>query len=358
MSGTAETPEKGRSQVARGQSALLPSNLTQKEFGKVYTQRVGNETRVEFTIKMEAGEGYQTGVAIDASHSMMGWFGKMLRAGTIPKEVMADYEQRGWVRDEIRDHRQIKLLTKAAQDDAIKRGFMNYSENLVQMVARDAVAYLAEELDVDGGTTLTYWACGDGSDYEVVGDFTAEQCRALEIVGPQEKKFGTGTRLAPAMRYFVERFADAKQGLYVLITDGRLDDEQEVAAYTRQLAQEIEGKRRNPVKFVIIGVGDKVDKAQLGRLDDLDTGTDEDIWDAKIAGEMRDIRDLVDELVDENRVVAERATIYDAEGNVVKRFTDGMPGKVVFNLPTSSEHFELEVGDLRIRQTVVPPQSS
>ena len=356
MSGTAETPDKGQSQVLRSQSVLLPSNLTQKEFGKVYVQRIGDETRVEFTVKMEAGEGYQTGVAIDASHSMMGWFGKMLKAGTIPKEVMADYEHRGWVRDEVRDHRQIKLLTKEAQDDAVRRGFMKYSDNLVQTVARDAVAYLAEELDVDGGTTLTYWACGDGSDYEVVGDFTAEQCRALEITGPREKKFGTGTRLTPAMRYFVDRFADAKQGLYVFITDGRVDDEDEVVAYTRQLAREMEAEQRNPVKFVIIGVGDKVDKAQLGRLDDLDTGTDEDLWDAKIAREMRDIRDLVDELVDENRIVAERATLYGADGNVIKRFTDGMPGKVVFNLPVSAKHFELEVGDRRIRQTVVPPQ--
>ncbi len=124
------------------------------------------------------------------------------------------------------------------------------------------------------------------------------------------------------------------------------------------MAQEIAGGRRNAVKCVLVGVGDKVDEGQMEELDDLDTGTDVDIWDHKIAKEMRALIEIFAEVVDENQTVAPTGTIYDAAGRVVKVFTDGVPTKISVELPSSSSWFELEVFGKRIRQSVVVPKDT
>ena len=87
-------------------------------------------------------------------------------------------------------------------------------------------------------------------------------------------------------------------------------------------------------------------------LDDLDTGTDVDIWDHKIAKEMRALTDIMDEL-GEDEVLNVSATLYDASGQVIDRFTDGLTASVTFTMPVSSDFFELEVKGRRIRQHVV-----
>ena len=126
--------------------------------------------------------------------------------------------------------------------------------NEVTPVAQKICAYLARNIDADGGTTCIYWAVGPGgSEIEVIGDLTADQAER-HIFGPPHD-FGTGTQLLPAVRYFVERFKDAPWGFYVFITDGELHDLDEVIAYSKRLAREVVAGRRNPLKFVLIGVG-------------------------------------------------------------------------------------------------------
>jgi len=175
------------------------------------------------------------------------------------------------------------------------------------------------------------------------------------LKGPQKTTFGAATRLTPAVRYFVDRFHDAERGLYVFLTDGKLDDLDDLKNYTIQLAKQIQSGKRKPVKCVLIGIGDLIDEAQMEELDDLDTGTDVDIWDHKIAKEMRGINEIIVELVDENAIVAPNANIYDASGSIVARFTDGLPARVTFAMPVTSSYFELEVGSHRIRQSVQIP---
>ena len=64
-------------------SHQLPSSMVAREFGEVNVRRQGGEVEVNFTILMEPdgdmAEGWQTGVALDASASMKGWFGRGLR---------------------------------------------------------------------------------------------------------------------------------------------------------------------------------------------------------------------------------------------------------------------------------------
>ncbi len=344
-------------QQSRHNSVLIPAGDTAKEFGKVYVRREGADCHVEFTIwqqelKGSMAENWQTGVALDASASMKNWYGRNL-TGSVPPDVMDQYERQGWIQAATEDGVKVRRLKKEAYENAIKSGHLKFTDNIVEPLAQDFISYLADELDEDGGTTVIYWACGDGGAFEVMGDFTADQCKNLKISGPEKVTFGQGTALTPAAKYFVDRFQDAKRGIYAFITDGRLDDLPQLKQYTTQLAREIEAGTRNFVKFVLIGVGNNIDEAQMEELDNLETGTSVDIWDHKIAVEMRAVTELIAELVDENRVVAPGGTIYDDQGQVVERITDGLHARVEFTMPTTSQYFELEVGNTRIRQTVV-----
>lgn len=343
------------SQRDRRLSAQVPADRLAAEFGKVYHRVEGAVRHVDLTLWQRelagaAAEGWQTGVALDASASMKDAYGRNLRGG-VPAEALDSYRERGFIQENVHDGRRVFSFTREGYDDAIRRGFVEFTPNVVEGLAREFIGYLAGQFDADGGTTVIYWACGrDGSAYEVLGDFTEDACRSLTLTGPKTETFGNGTRLTPAVRYFVDRFADAERGLYVFLTDGKLDDFEELKRYTTALAKDIAAGRRKPVKCVLIGLGDDVDEAQLGELDDLDTGTSVDVWDHKMAADLRAVSEIIVELVDETAVVAPTATVYDATGAAAATFADGLPARVTFALPAASPYFELEVAGRRIRQ--------
>lgn len=338
------------------QDYTISSSHTAKEFGKVYVRKTKDKLQVQFTILMEPegqqAEGWQTGVALDASSSMTTAYGREL-TGELPPAVTKEYEKKGWIRHQEEDNQRFRVFEKAAVTDALNKGYFKYTENVVEPIARKFVAYLASRLDVDGGTTLIYWAGEDGSKYEVVGDIRAEECETLLVSGPKTFRLGVRTLLRPALEYFVTRFVEAPRGMYIFITDGRIDDLDAVKRYTIQLAKEIQASQRNLVKCILIGVGPEVDERQMIELDDLDTGTEVDIWDHKIATDMRELVEIFAELVDENQMVAPLASVYDSNGQLVKRFADGLPAKVVLELPVTAQWFELEVMEKRFRQTLV-----
>lgn len=347
-------------QASRSQSQQIPNNLLAKEFGKVYVRDDGADRHVEFTVWVQElsgamAEGWQTGIALDASASMKDWYGRNL-TGRVPKDVLAEYSRHGWTSPQTFDGATVTAFKKQAYDDALKRGFLKFTPNIVEPLARDFIAYLARELDANGKATVAYWACGEGDAYEVLGDFTPDQCPSLEIRGPRSVSFGKGTRLAPCLKYFIERYKDAKRAMYVFITDGRLDDLEQVKLCTTELARGIQEGQRGLVKCVLVGVGSNVDEKQMEELDDLDTGTDVDVWDHKVAKEMRALSEIMVELVGDVQEVS--AEVIDASGNVVAKFTDGLPPVVTFSMPIASDFFELAVGDKRIRQSVVVGKGS
>ena len=274
--------------------------------------------RVWASILMEPRkEGAQTGIAIDGSGSMRKLFGQDTGGGVVSS-----------------------IFAKSKL------------ENVISPVAQQLCAYLARNIDSDGGTTCIYWAVGtNGTQVEVVGDLTGDQAEQHVFKGPRD--FGTGTHLLPAVRYFVDRFKDAPWGFYVFITDGELFDLDEVKRYSTQLAKDVDAGRRNPVKFVLIGLGADTNEKQLEELDDLDTGTEVDLWDHKMAAEMRQLSEIFAEVVDRNARVADHGKILDPQGRVVRDYSDtGLPALLRFIMPPGSTHFVLEVNGQRIIQTL------
>jgi hypothetical protein len=165
------------------------------------------------------------------------------------------------------------------------------------------------------------------------------------------------------VRYFVERFKDAPWGFYVFITDGELHDLEAVKEYSTQLAREIAARRRKPLKFVLIGVGPSVNEEQMEELDDLDTGTSIDLWDHKLASEMRVLQEIFAEVVDKNARIADNGRILDPHGKTIKDYSDtGMSAFLEFEMPSDAEYFTLEVNGNKIHQglsdraQVPPPQ--
>jgi hypothetical protein len=287
-------------------------------FGEVNVYPVaGGAARVVATILMEPRkEGAQTGIALDGSGSMSKLYG---------------------VEDGSR------VLSPIF-------GGPKKLHNEITPVAQQLCAYLARKIDADGGTTCIYWAVGpNGGQIEVVGDLTADQAER-HVFGPP-KEFGTGTQLLPAVKYFVERFRTAPWGFYVFITDGELHDLDAVIAYSKQLARDIAARRRNPVKFVLIGIGPSVNEKQMEELDDLDTGTDIDLWDHKLAAEMRVLQEIFAEVVDKNARIADHGRILDQQGRVVRDYEGvGLPAYLEFEVPAGSEFFTLEVQGTRVHQ--------
>lgn len=331
-------------------SHQIPNHLVHEALGEVNVRRTPNATHIQATLLLQPEiEGIQTGIALDGSSSLRAAYGR--RKKTPPADVMQELLRRGLLESSVSDGRQIYTPTPAAIQILEAKGFWGNTENIIEPQTREMLAYLSSEVDADGQTALLYWACGeDGRQIQGIGDISASKVASLRLEGPQV--FGEGTYLLPAIRAFVERFADAKFGFYVFFTDGALDDLEEVKRYSIQLAKDIAAKRRNPVKLVLIGVGGQIRRDQMEELDDLKTGTDIDIWDHKIAEEMRSLKDIFAEVIDEHMIVAPEGEILDHTGKVVKRYSAGLPASIQAALPAQATAFTIKVGDLVVTQAL------
>lgn len=337
----------------------LPSNIIHKAFSEIDVAEKGNELEIFYSTMVgltgKESEGWKTGIAIDASVSMTDAFGKGL-TGSVPEDIKKKYEKKGWIQTREHDGRRVHYWLEDAFKDAIAKGYLTPTPNIVKPEARKFSSYLADNLDSDDKTDIIYWACGkDGKSIEELWELGSHDCLALEFEGPKDNTFGMATHLLPAVKYFEQKYRSAKRGMFIFITDGQLDDLDELKDFTIKLAKEISANKRNLFKAILIGIGGEIDENQMVELDDLDTGTDVDIWDHKIAREMKDIMEIFAELVDENMTIAPFGTIYDSKGNVVKKFNDGVPAKGRFRLPLSSTFFTLEVEGQTIKQMIRRP---
>ena len=342
----------------------MPANLVVAEFGEVDVWRnipeansVDSECRVEFTIAMEPqgrfAEGWRTGLALDASASMKRAYGRKVEVRVDP-ELLTRYIKQGRLRSFMEDGEPTRKIQREAFAEIKERGYeINYTENILQPLVQDFTAYLAGSLDGTGKTSLIYWGCGKGDQIQVLGEFDASSCQNLAIAGPATFQLGKTTKLLPAIAYFTNKYSQVQRGLYIFLTDGRIDDLEQVKNYTKELALEIAVGKRNYLKLILIGIGNDVDRYQLQELDDFDTGLDIDLWDYKIASEMTSLSQIFAEVVNENQIIAENGSIYDDKGNCVKDYPKGLPTKVDFVMRDDSQWFELEVGNQRIRQSVV-----
>ncbi len=334
-----------------GRNYQLDSREVNPLLGEVDLCRTESEIEVLATILLDPTEGIEgckTGVALDCSYSMSTSFGEVRSAFLKPptQEEINDYVERNMARKYMQDGiPMFELTTHEAYRELVDKGVIieNSYPNQVEEFCKSMIPMLASTLDADESVTLVYCCVGpDGSEYEVVGDLTAESAQQTAYVGTPGN-WGQGTRILPAIKVLMDKHAGAQKRFFIIITDGALDDFEEVKQFTVELAHAIDAGTQGATKLVLIGVGDSISVEQLEELDDLpDTmALPVDIWDHKIAREMRSVNDVFAEVVDENKMIASSADLLDDEGNLVHKYTDGLAALLRFKLPLTAKGFEI-----------------
>lgn len=231
--------------------------------------------------------------------------------------------------------------------------------NIMQPVVRTMGSFLAG-YSSDGKTRLIYWSCGhDGSRTEEIGALSSDELRDVPINGPRRCPWGRCTQLLPALRHFVDQAHDENRfGIYVILTDGRIDDIEAVKQYSLDLGAQIAAGRRSAIKFILIGLGQDIDVSQMEELDDLFEGTgledhcgvQIDLWDHKLASDMRNLHDIFAEAVSADIVIANRGRILDQSGQIIHEYSVGLPALLRFTLPAGTTAFTLECPGYQVTQ--------
>ncbi|HND29236.1 MAG TPA: VWA domain-containing protein [Myxococcota bacterium] len=226
--------------------------------------------------------------------------------------------------------------------------------NNVEPQMRWMLEYLATK-DRNGVLRVAYWATGDGTQLELVGDLSGPQAKDFKFPGP--KFYGKGTVMLPVLRDFIAYMKEAqgkgaRQGLAVIITDSQLYDPADVKAYSRKVAEEVVAGRLPPMNFVLVGVGSKVDEEQMEEICHEEYPGLGHLWCHRVADRMEEMADLVAVLVDETMTVADHGVIYDDQGKVLRRYEGRLPAVLRFTVPESCRAFTLEVGGQRYEQPI------
>jgi len=293
-------------------------------FGEVNVFRQRNGTlQVKATILMEPDiEGARTGLALDASASMK----KMYGVHSVPP-----------------------IFNKGGPP-----------ANVVEPVAQTMANYLAR-FSSNGKVQLIYWACStDGSQVQPIGEYSDAESERISVRGPRNNAWGRGTKLLPPVRHFIDdAFRAAPWAICVFVTDGVIEDLEEVKRYSLQFARQIASGQRKFVKLVLLGVGEEVDEGQMEQLDDMFEGSGLvdpkvhaiDLWDHKLASEMKQLAEIFAEVVSEDTIVSEWGRI-KVGVRAVKEYTDGLPALLEFTLPAGATSFTLEFSGASVTQDI------
>lgn len=224
--------------------------------------------------------------------------------------------------------------------------------NNVEPQMRWMLEYLASK-DRDGLLRVAYWATGDGSELEQVGDLSGPQAREFKFPGP--RAYGKGTVMLPVLRDYVAYIRQqvergARRGLAVIITDSQLHDGADVKAYSAQVAKEVSAGRLPRLNFVLVGVGSQVDEEQMEEICHAAYPGVGHLWCHRVADRMEEMAELVAVLVDETMTVAAGGSIYDDKGGVLKVYEGRLPAVLEFKVPEGCSSFTLEVAGQRFTQ--------
>lgn len=224
--------------------------------------------------------------------------------------------------------------------------------NQVEPQMRWMLEYLASK-DRNGVLRVCYWATGDGTQIETVGDLKGSDAQTYKFPGP--KFYGKGTYLLPVLRdlvaYMREQVTrDARRGLAVVITDSQLYDAQDVKAYSAQMAKEMVAGRLPRMSLVLVGVGEQIDEEQMEEICHATYPGIGHLWCHRNADRMEEMAELVAVLVDETMTVAAGGTIYDDQGKTVKIYEARLPAVLDFEVPDGCTSFTLEVAGQKFTQ--------
>lgn len=328
--------------IREGQEVTVAEDLLERPFHSVSFHKAGKGIEVECRFLLPPTETWNACLAIEASESMRPLWGRTL-TGDVPLPLQEHYHQQGWVTEEIRGGRPVRLYRADACQDAVGRGLLKWTPNSIEPMAHGFLELLAARVDDNESPTLIYWGCHPGDSWVDLGRIPRAKCEKVAVPGGEPFSFGASSRLLPLVEHLVARSADVPRTLVVILTDGRFADLEELQSYSSNLAVLIKGKAKTLLKFVAIGVGPDVQPDALISLRGLDIAPNLNLWDFKRASDLENSKDILAGMVTDDQTVAPGAVILDAKGRTAAEFKDGLPGKISFRLPLDSPMFSLQV---------------
>lgn len=227
--------------------------------------------------------------------------------------------------------------------------------NEVEPVAKAMIKFLSE-FDKEGEVDLIYWSVGrKGNEIE-----DRQRIGPRVRISKPKKRLGRRTILLPALEHFYEKFSDSPWSMGVIITDGHIDDMDNVEKFTEDLARKMKNSEVEFMKFVLIGVGEYVSYTQIEHLDNFVTSVGIDIWDSTFTAEWTsadyDIEDdseeekkgvmsVFKEVMSDNLMIANGGKVLDDKKREVFSRSDGFPAKLEFILESDAKGFFLEIQD-------------
>ena len=224
--------------------------------------------------------------------------------------------------------------------------------NQVEPQMRWMLQYLSQK-DKDGYLRTAYWATGDGSQLEMLGDLDGAKAEEYKFPGP--KFYGKATVMLPVLRDYIAHIREevgkgAKRGLAVIITDSQVNDADDCKAYSAQVAKEIVAGRLPMMNFVLLGVGSKVDEEQMEEICHADFPGVGHLWCHRVADKMEEMAELVAVLVDSTMTVGSGGKIFSDSGELIKEYEGGLPAVLEFQVPQGCKAFTLEIEGQRFTQ--------
>ncbi len=311
------------------QMAQLASNLIQDTFGEVNAWKMQDGTvRVKAYVLMRPIlEHAQTGIAINGSSSMADIYGG-------PRTVSDLF------------------------------GGIN-SPNCVEPVARKMASFLAG-FDREGKTSAIYFGLGkkdaprggcEGAEVQEIGELDRRAAETYSFTLPANA--GQSACLAPAIRYFLNHFNPHGWLICLFLTNGKIDDLEEVKALSKNICREMSEGKRGYTKFVLLGLGRELSlpgspaALAFSELDDLNSSSgpdipSQDLWDLKLAADMRKEEEIFAEAASERIILCKGAEIIDSNGLPVKPvsgipFHEELPSIMDFTMSPGATAFTLRL---------------
>ncbi len=342
--------------IREGQEVTVAEDLLERPFRHISFRKTGKEIEVECRFLLPPAENWRTCLAIEASESMRPLWGRAL-TGDVPLPLQEKYHQQGWVTEEKRGGRLVRLYHAEACQDAVGRGLLKWTPNSIEPLAHGLLEFLAARVDDNEAPALLYWGCRPGDTWVDLGKIPRARCGKVPIPGGESFSFGGSSRLLPLVEHLVDRCAEVPRTLVVILTDGRFADLDELQSFSSNLAVLIKGKAKNLLKFVAIGVGPDVQPDALVSLRGLDIAPNVNLWDFTRAADLEHFQDILAGMVTDDQTVAPGAVIFDTRGRTAAEFTNGLPGKISFRLPLDSPMFSLQIAGqpTKVSQPLVNP---
>jgi serine/threonine protein kinase len=174
--------------------------------------------------------------------------------------------------------------------------------NVMEPLVRALAGRLAGAA-ADGRVSLFYWPCGsDSALVQEAAQVDRQQAQAASVTGPLRLGWGKMTRLAPVLKHLAEIvFPNAPQALCLILAPGTIEDLLEVESYSHGLAHRVCAGQRPPIKFVLVGLDERMEaehRSRLNRLVALCTvrdprGHEVALWDYRLTHGLPDVEATV-----------------------------------------------------------------